>query len=54
MVVYSDNKYRFVKFRRSRNKDKKYDAILKNLETGGQKIIPFGGKDMLNIKIPQE
>lgn len=50
MVVYSENKYKFIKFRRSKDIDKKYDAILKNLETGGQKIISFGAKGYAQYK----
>ena len=40
--VYPADKYTFVKFERSKNKDKKYDAVLRNNTTGRIKKISFG------------
>jgi len=42
MSYFSKKEYKFVKFQRSKTKNKKYDAIIKNKETGREKRIPFG------------
>lgn len=34
--------YKFLKYRKSTTKGKKYDAILEHKRTGKRKIIPFG------------
>ena len=50
MTVYPSDKYTFIKFKRSKDKDKKYDAILKNNKTGKKKVIPFGAKGYAQYK----
>jgi len=50
MSVYPSDKYTFVKFVRSKNKEKKYDAILKNKKTGRKKVISFGAKGYAQYK----
>lgn len=42
MRVDNPNDYVFVRFQKSTSKGKKYDAILKNKNTGRERKIPFG------------
>lgn len=42
MIVEEPNKYKLIKFMRSRTRGKKYDAILLNKRTRKVKRIPFG------------
>lgn len=42
MILENPENYKFISFRKSSTKNKKYDAILKNKLTGKNKIIPFG------------
>jgi len=44
MVFYSDKKYRFVKFQRSKNMKSKYDAILENKQNKRRVRVPFGDR----------
>lgn len=44
VVLKNPNEYKFLKFRKSQTKNKKYDAILINKKTKKEKIIPFGDK----------
>lgn len=44
MSYYSKKEWKFKKFQRSKTKNKKYDAIIINKETGKEKRIPFGDK----------
>lgn len=44
MRITNPEEYRFKKFERSRNENKKYDAILIHKKTGREKRVPFGGK----------
>jgi hypothetical protein len=46
MVRYSKKLYKFERFEKSKRKDKKYDAILKNKETDKEVRLPFGQKNM--------
>lgn len=46
---YPMSEYRFIKFRKSNTKNKKYDAILENKETKRNVTIPFGS-DMEQYK----
>jgi hypothetical protein len=48
--VYPADKYTFVKFRRSKNRNKKYDAVLKHKATGREKIIQFGAQGYAQYK----
>ncbi len=50
MVKYSKREYKFVKFQRSTNPKKKYDAILKNKETGREVKVRFGDKNLGQYK----
>ena len=42
VVIENPDNYKFIKFRKSKSKNKKYDAILKNRLTGREKTVPFG------------
>ena len=42
---YSMKDYKFVKFRKSNTKGKKYDAIIENIKTGQTSTLPFGSSD---------
>lgn len=48
--VYPSNKYKFMKFERSHLKDKKYNAVLKHIDTGRIKKIPFGARGYAQYK----
>ena len=50
MVKYSKRDYKFVKFQRSTNPKKKYDAVLKNKETGREVLVRFGDKSLPQYK----
>lgn len=50
MTKYSKREYKFVKFQRSTNPKKKYDAILKNKETGREVLVRFGDKNLPQYK----
>lgn len=42
--------YKFLYFRKSHTKKKKYDAILVNKKTGRTKTVPFGAKGYQHFK----
>jgi len=42
MSLFTAKDYKFIKFVRSSNNQKKYDAILENKSTGRRKKISFG------------
>lgn len=42
MIVDNPNNYTFIRFEKSKNKTKKYDAILVNKKTGREKRVSFG------------
>ena len=42
MIVENPESYRFVRFEKSYNRTKKYDAILRHKQTGREKRISFG------------
>jgi hypothetical protein len=42
MIVTNPNDFRFIEFKKSKNKSKKYDAVLMNKKTGVLKRVPFG------------
>jgi hypothetical protein len=42
MIIENPNNYTHIGFEKSSTKNKKYDAILKNKETGRTKKVPFG------------
>ena len=44
VVIENPNEYRFVKFEKSKTKNKKYDAILQNKNTGRLRKVSFGDK----------
>ena len=45
VVVTNPEDYSFVKFEKSNNKSKKYDAVLYNKKAKRYKIVPFGDVD---------
>lgn len=50
MPYYPMSKYKFVKFQKSTNKKKKYDAILENKKTGKTVKVPFGASSYEQYK----
>ena len=42
MTYFPANKYVLVKFKRSAREGKKYDAVLRNKETGREVVVSFG------------
>ena len=44
------NNYKFIKFEKSKTKNKMYDAILYNINTSKFKRIPFGDNKMENYR----
>lgn len=44
MRIDNPSDYQFVKFRKSKTKGKKYDALLMNKKTKRNKTVPFGAK----------
>ena len=50
MTKYSKREYKFVKFERSTNPKKKYDAVLKHKETGREVRVRFGDKSLPQYK----
>lgn len=42
MTYFSKKEYRFIKFEKSKTKNKKYDAILENKKTKRLRRVPFG------------
>lgn len=42
MVYYDEDKYQFIKFKKSNRKNKKYRAVLKNKKTGNTVNVHFG------------
>ena len=46
MVKYSRKEYKFLKFEKSTNPKKKYDAILENKDTGRTVRVRFGDKSL--------
>lgn len=57
MSVFPPSEYKFIKFKKSNTKNKKYDAILMNKKTNRKKTISFGDKrfeqykDSTNLKL---
>ena len=49
-MYYSDKEYNFLKFERSKNTVKKYDAILENKQTKKKVRVPFGQKGYMHYK----
>lgn len=45
MSYFSMENYKFIKFEKASAKDKKYSAIIKNINTGRTKRINFGDKN---------
>jgi len=50
MVYYNINEYDFERFENSDNKNKKYDAILKNKHTNKYVRVPFGSRSYEQYK----
>jgi hypothetical protein len=50
MVYYSQKDYSFVKFEKSKRKDKMYDGILINKKTKRKVRVPFGYTKMGNYQ----
>ena len=50
MVYYSKSIYKLIGYRKSRTKNKMYDAILQHKKDGKQIIIPFGDKRYQNYR----
>ena len=46
MAKYSKTQYSFVRYEKSSNPKKKYDAVLKNKQTDREVKIPFGSRNM--------
>lgn len=42
--------YKFLRFEKSKRPGKKYDAVLKNKKTGGEKRVPFGDSNYEQYK----
>lgn len=42
MIVKNPNDYKFIEFKKSNTKHKKYDALLMNKKTNKIKKVPFG------------
>jgi hypothetical protein len=42
MIINNPNEFKFIEFKKSKAKNKKYDAILQNKSTGSLKRVPFG------------
>jgi hypothetical protein len=42
MILENPEKYKFLRFEKSHLKNKKYDAVLLNKETGRERKVPFG------------
>jgi len=58
MVVVKDPyKYTLIRFEKSNTKNKKYDAVIRDIYTGKDKRVPFGDsryqhyKDTTNLKL---
>ena len=47
-MYYPKTEYRLVRYEKSRRKEKMYDAILKNKQTGRETRVPFGDNTMQN------
>lgn len=50
MIIENPNEYKFVRFERSHNRMKKYDAILINKKTGRERRVSFGAKGYEHYK----
>ena len=50
MSYYSMKDWKFIGFRKSNTKLKKYDSLIKNKQTGKIKIIPFGSSSYSQYK----
>ena len=50
MAYVSMSEYKLKEFKKSNTKDKKYDAILINKNTGRQKVFHFGNKNYQHYK----
>jgi hypothetical protein len=42
MAKYPKKDYKFLRFEKSKRKDKKYDAVLQNKQTNREVRVPFG------------
>ena len=42
MILENPEKYKFLRFEKSHLKNKKYNAVLLNKETGKERKVPFG------------
>jgi len=42
MIITNPNNYTLINFRKSKTKNKKYDAILMDMKTNKLKYVPFG------------
>ena len=52
-MYYAKADYSFVRFQKSKNPKKKYDAILKNKLTKREVRVPFGAKRIDGVPYPQ-
>lgn len=52
-MPYSKKEYFFVKFQRSKNPKKKYDALIKHKLTKREVRVPFGAKRTDGVPYPQ-
>lgn len=50
MSYYDKKDYSFIGFERSHKKEKKYNAVLRNIQTGRESRIPFGDSNMQQYK----
>jgi hypothetical protein len=50
MILDNPDNYKFIEFKKSKTKNKKYDAILLNKKTKILKRIPFGAKGYQQYK----
>jgi hypothetical protein len=42
MIINNPNDYKFIEFKKSKTKHKKYDAVLMHKKTNKLKVVPFG------------
>lgn len=50
VVLENPTQFRFIRFEKSRNKDKKYDAILQNKRTKKERRVAFGDSNYEQYK----
>ena len=50
MIVSHPEEFKFLRFEKSRNKTKKYDALIQHVKTGKIKRVPFGMKGYAQYK----